>query len=146
VVGSAQGCQPPGGFPELKRNEAKLRYINDLCEACAAITKKYAPEVNGHLSVREMSLRAIQAWFEQWAPHNQRIPPNGGWDWNAIRHSPRFAREVNVFRIAVWGQDDMLAGLSIGRSNKTAVCLEAVEAHPMLRPPIKGIILPVMRN
>jgi hypothetical protein len=128
----------------LKRNEAKLRYINDLCEACSAITKKYSPEVNGHLLVREMSLRAIHAWSEQWAPHNQRTPPNGGWDWNGIRSSPRFAREVNVFKIAVWGKDDLLAGLSIGLSNRTAVCLEAVEAYPLLRPPMKGIILPVV--
>jgi hypothetical protein len=42
----------------------------------------------------------------------------------------------------LWGPGDFLAGLAIGKPNSTAVLIEAIENHPLLRPPLKGQILP----
>jgi hypothetical protein len=128
------------GEMALSKSQAAAKYRNALAQARAAAAVSLAGTIAEAFSITPMSSDAMDAWEKDWLPANDREPPNGGWDWPAVRE--RYAGEVGVFDTAVWS-GDQLCGLAIGTINRTAVCIDAVEGSPCPHP-LKGKVLPII--
>lgn len=120
------------------KRRAENRYIQARYDALRATTVTLEGSTRAPFLLTEMSRRAEEAWRQQWVPHNDREPPNGGWDWPAFR--TRLRGHIDRFEVAVWC-GDLLCGLAIGTLSNSAAAIQAVEGSPVPGCPLKGDVL-----
>ena len=96
--------------------------------------------VPSSFSLAVASEQADQAWAAQWRAHSHRSPPNGGWDWPALRKVA--GKEPSSLVTAMWcRQETELCGLSLMTLNRTACQLCMVEGSPNPHHLVKGMVL-----
>ncbi|MDM8562349.1 hypothetical protein QUF54_03245 [Candidatus Marithioploca araucensis] len=78
--------------------------------------------------------QALRDWQKNWVQHNDRYPPEGGWDWNdEITKLKRTTPER--FEVAIW-HHDKLCGLAIGKPSKGTShnAIYLMEGSPLKHP------------
>jgi hypothetical protein len=122
-----------------RRHKERATLLQALAFAAAAT------EVAGSLPApAEFSLMgrdAIAEFKRSWLPRYAKPRAYGQWDWE---HEilPRYARDLDAFRLAIWS-DDVLCGLALGTvtRNRKRVILNFVAGSPDPSHPLKGTIL-----
>ncbi len=117
----------------LTREEFKQKYnqyrqdVYDLVPARLGIPGAKLTPITGR------ALMAQKKW-----PSNDRVPPNGGWDWNIWTQYFK-QRHKKYFDVALWYENE-LCGLALGRLSRknVNVKLELVEGSTDKVHPLKG--------
>jgi hypothetical protein len=78
-------------------------------------------------------------WEETWSL--DRTPPEGGWDWAAIREASH--GKTDEFCVAIWHGDATLCGVFLLTVGGVAVRLEALEGNPDENHPLKGSVIAI---
>ena len=123
-------------------NSTKLRYITLQAEVVAATLRDLQDHLPSDGVLKPMSGESDAAWHEQWQPVSSRVPPNGGWDWPALRG--RYGREPKNLCLAMWSRDSgLLCGLMLARLNQSACVVERIESSPSDNHPFRHRVLMV---
>lgn len=80
------------------------------------------------------SRKAESAYEKQWRTHPRH--PDGAWDWPALHKA--VARDPNRLDIVIWGPDNRLCGLGLGKLTSQSVDLSFVEREPAPDCPLQG--------
>lgn len=85
---------------------------------------------------------AISDWEQSWKPSSQRQPPNGGWDWVAIKD--RYRNRSKRFDVAFYSESE-LVGLLMGRISRGSevLRLDYLESSPLPSSPVKKVFIDV---
>lgn len=88
---------------------------------------------------------ALRTWSETWKSINTRTPPNGGWDWTYKRNHFNKYSSKRLFDMAIWGGNNILCGLALGKMSKGLdnLSIYYIEGFPSNHP-LKGYILDVI--
>lgn len=121
-----------------KRRE-QHRFIQARSTAYQATHTSLGGVIRSPFRLTEFSAKMEEAWRQQWLPILDRTPPNGGWDWPEVR--THYRRHIDRLEVAIWSLDDRLYGAAVGKTNKTAVVVEALEGDPRNDCPLKGQLL-----
>lgn len=115
------------------------RYIQARSTAYQTTHTSLGGIIKSPFRLSEFTQKMEECWRQQWLPCLDRTPPNGGWDWPEVR--THYRRHIDRFEVAIWSLDDKLYGLAIGKTNQTAVVIEALEGDPRKDCPLKGQLL-----
>jgi hypothetical protein len=121
---------------------AKLRYISIQSEVMGTTLYDLQEYLPSDAVIKAMSGESDVAWYEQWRSVSSRVPPNGGWDWPALRGC--YGRDPKNLCLAMWARNaGTLCGLMIARLNQTACAVERIEASPLDNHPFRHKVLMV---
>lgn len=126
--------------PMNSRSQTTASYANFRLLARNSALSSLTSQINVSINITDIDSDSMQAWKNTWLPNSMRQPPNGGWNWEAIKS--KYSRKPKHLSAAIWSNTE-LCGLVVGDLNKTAVKIDAIEGSPVAHHPLRGLILAI---
>lgn len=111
------------------------------------VSEYYSSEFGLELEIVRISEVVLEKWKESWETVNNRLPPNGGWDWaykvNDFKNS--FKPKL-ILDIAILDKNKKLCGLALCRKSKNNehIVIHFIEGSPEKNHSLRGRIFDIV--